>query len=158
MFKVGSLGCKMLIVGLIVVLLAGVFGVVTGPPIREEIRMQQYHQWALGFEETWSCVDIVGIAENLEGYLEIYLRGGNNTCTAQAGNAFYYTDIFILEKIAEKFGYPVDYIVVLFALDFAPELYASEVVITHMGLNESRATPGNYTAPEYLNLWEGRGE
>jgi len=158
MFKVGSLGCKMLIVGLSVVLLAGVFGVVTGPPIREEIRMQQYHAWALGFEETWSCIDIIGITENIEGCLEIYLRGGNGSCTTKAGNAFYNTEIFILEKIAEKFGYPVDYILVLFAPNSAPELFASEFVVTNMSLDQSRAYPGNLEVPEYLNLWEGRGE
>ena len=158
MFKVGSLGCKMLIVGLIVVLLAGVFGVVTGPPIREEIRMQQYHQWALGFEETWTCVDVIGIGENLEDCLEIYLRGEDNTCTTEAGNAFYNTEIFILEKIAEKFGYSVEYIIVLFASDSAPELFASEFVVTKMSLGQSRADTGNFQVPEYLNLWEGRGE
>jgi hypothetical protein len=158
MFKVGSLGCKMLIIGLIVVLLAGVFGVVTGPPIRKEIRMQQYHVWALEFEETWSCVDIVGIAENTEGYLEVYLRGEVGSCTMSAGAAFYDTEIFILEKIAEKFGRPVDYIVVLFAPDSAPDLYASEFVVTEMSSSETRAYPGNLAVPEYLNLWEGRGE
>jgi hypothetical protein len=148
----------MLIVGLIVVLLAGVFGVVTGPPIREEIRTQQYHAWALEFEETWSCVDIVGIAENHEGYLEVYLRGEIGACIQGAGAAFYDTGIFALEKIAEKFGYNVDFIVVLFAFDSAPDLYASEFVMTRMDIDESMAQAGNLMVPEYLNLWEGRGE
>jgi hypothetical protein len=75
-----------------------------------------------------------------------------------AGAAFYDTGIFALEKIAEKFGYPVDYIVVLFAFDSAPDLYASEFVITRMDIDESMAQAGNLEVPEYLNLWEGRGE
>ena len=158
MFKIGSLGCKMLTIGLIVILLAGVFGVVTGPPIREEIRMQQYHDWALEFEETWECIDVVGIAENHEGYLEIYLRGADGSCTLTAGRAFYNTDIFVLEKISEKLGRSVEFVIVLYASNDAPNSVASEFVITHMGLNQSRATPGSYVVPEYLNLWEGRGE
>ena len=149
---------KALIVGLIVVLLAGVFGVVTGPSIREEIRMQQYHAWVLDFEETWECIDVVGISEELDGYLEIYMRGEYSSCTRDAGNAFYTTDIFILEKISEKFGHSVEYIIVLFASNYAPDLTASEFVITSMRLDQSRATPGAFAVPERLNLWEGRGE
>lgn len=149
---------KALIVGLIVVLLAGVFGVVTGPPIREEIRTQLYHRWALEFEETWECIDIVGVAENHEGYLEVYLRGDPGSCITGAGAAFYDTEIFTLEKIAEKFGYPVDYILVLYAPMDAPELYASEFVATDMSINYTTARPASIMVPEYLNLWEGRGE
>lgn len=158
MFKFGSLGCKMLTIGLIVILLAGVFGVVTGPPARDEIRTQRYHAWALAFEEDWECIDVIGVAENHEGYLEVYLRGEPGPCITSAGAAFYETEIYALEKIAELLGYPVDYVLVLFSLPYMPDLVASELVVTNMTLDYSRTQPGNYHVPEYLNLWDGRGE
>lgn len=149
---------KALIVGLIVVLLAGVFGVITGPPIREEIRTQLYHRWALEFEETWECLDVIGVAENTEGILEVYLRGKQSTCIREAGAAFYTTEIYRLEKIAETLGYNVEIILCLYSPMNFPPGAASEYVIIDMTQDRSRGVPGLFEAPEYLILWEGRGE
>lgn len=160
MFKFGSLGCKMLIAGLIVILLAGVFGIVTGPSLREEIRMQQYHAWALEFEEAYPCIDVIGVAENPYGdpLLEIYLRGIPGDDLQKAGADFYSEQIDILVEIAERWGFPVEYVLAGFAPKGFPHGFAVEVVLTEIATHTSKAYPGDVKVPEYMQLWEGRGE
>ena len=161
MFKVGSLGCKMLIVGVIVILLVGVLGNVVGPPIRGEIRAELYHRWALEFEETWNSIDIIGVVENPEGkaHLEIYLRGIISSSNLQeAAIEFYETEIYVLIEMAGRWGFPVEIVIVGFAPVGFESGIATEANVTDIASGETEGFPGTITVPTYMELWEGRGK
>jgi len=149
---------KALIIGLIVVLLAGVFGTIAGPPIREEIRTQLYHRWALEFEETWECIDIVGVTVFFDNTLEVYLRGRGGSCLGDAADAFYETEIHYLEKITEFWGVNVDYVATLYSPMELPIGIASEIFIVNLENEKATFMPTFTPVPARLLLWEGRGK